>query len=68
MKERIHTRDVLLAMLAGFTYMCSNMMTTPIFTGYVGTLGASGFWMDAIWWIPAGPPYRQAGKRKQNEE
>lgn len=48
MKERIHARDVLLAMLAGFTYMCSNMMTTPIFTGYVGTLGASGFWMGAI--------------------
>lgn len=48
MKERVYTRDVLLAMLAALCYMCSNMMTTPIFTGYVGTLGASGFWMGAI--------------------
>ena len=47
-KEKVYTRDVLLSMLAALCYMCSNMMTTPIFTGYVGSLGASGFLMGAI--------------------
>ena len=48
MKGKVYTRDVTLTMLAALCYMCSNMMTTPIFTGYVGTLGAGGFWMGAI--------------------
>ena len=48
MKEKVYTRDMLLSMLATLGYMCSNMMTTPIFTGYVGSLGAGGFVMGAI--------------------
>ena len=48
MEKKVYSRDVILTMLAGFAYMCSNMMTTSLFTGYVESLGGSGFWMGTI--------------------